>query len=68
MQFIIQQMDLVYYFKQLVNSLLRLLQHFVQSVLGAHFASDVTMGATITLIIFTLLKNKYIKNMSEEIG
>lgn len=32
-------------------------------VVGAHFASDVTMGVTITLVIFTLLKNKYIKNM-----
>ncbi|MGL5641714.1 MAG: phosphatase PAP2 family protein [Paraclostridium sp.] len=31
-------------------------------VVGAHFASDVTMGVTITLIIFTLLKNKYVKN------
>ncbi|MTK11828.1 MAG: phosphatase PAP2 family protein, partial [Clostridiaceae bacterium] len=31
-------------------------------IIGAHFASDVTMGATISLIIFTVLKNKYIKN------
>ncbi|MGL4336512.1 MAG: phosphatase PAP2 family protein [Turicibacter sp.] len=30
-------------------------------VVGAHFASDVTMGVTITLVIFTLIKNKYIK-------
>ena len=32
-------------------------------IVGAHFASDVTMGITITLTIFTLLKNKYIKSM-----
>lgn len=30
-------------------------------IVGAHFASDVTMGVTITLMIFTLLKNKYIE-------
>lgn len=30
--------------------------------LGAHFASDVTMGVTITLVIFTLLKSKYVNN------
>jgi membrane-associated phospholipid phosphatase len=32
-------------------------------IVGAHFASDVTMGVAITLTIFTLLKNKYIKNL-----
>ncbi|MDU5111842.1 MAG: phosphatase PAP2 family protein [Clostridium sp.] len=32
-------------------------------VVGAHFASDVTMGATITLVIFSLLKKKYIKSL-----
>lgn len=31
-------------------------------LVGAHFASDVTMGVSITLVIFTLLKNKYIDN------
>ncbi|MGG7078213.1 phosphatase PAP2 family protein [Clostridium sardiniense] len=31
-------------------------------IVGAHFASDVTMGVTITLVIFTLLKNKYVKD------
>lgn len=31
-------------------------------VVGAHFASDVTMGATITLIVFSLLRKKYIKD------
>lgn len=31
-------------------------------VVGAHFASDVTMGATITLIIFSLLKKKYVNS------
>ncbi|WP_042276347.1 phosphatase PAP2 family protein [[Clostridium] dakarense] len=35
-------------------------------IVGAHFASDVTMGVTITLVIFTLLKNKYIKNWENE--
>ena len=30
-------------------------------IVGAHFASDVTMGVTVTLVIFTLLKEKYIK-------
>ena len=35
-------------------------------VVGAHFASDVTMGVTITLVIFTLLKNKYINNLEEK--
>ncbi|MBU3130995.1 phosphatase PAP2 family protein [Clostridium gasigenes] len=30
-------------------------------VVGAHFASDVTMGVTITLIIFSFLKKKYVK-------
>jgi membrane-associated phospholipid phosphatase len=37
-------------------------------IVGAHFASDVTMGVTITLTIFTLLKNKYIKNMEVKSG
>ncbi|MBZ9685653.1 phosphatase PAP2 family protein [Clostridium estertheticum] len=32
-------------------------------VVGAHFASDVTMGVTITLIIFSLLKKKYVKRI-----
>lgn len=36
-------------------------------VVGAHFASDITMGVTITLVIFTLLKNKYIKNLDENL-
>ncbi|WP_051623435.1 phosphatase PAP2 family protein [Clostridium hydrogeniformans] len=31
-------------------------------IIGAHFASDVTIGATITLLTFTLLKNRYISN------
>ena len=31
-------------------------------VVGAHFASDVTMGATITLITFSLLKKKYVNS------
>lgn len=31
-------------------------------IVGAHFASDVTMGVTVTLIIFAILKSKYIKN------
>ena len=35
-------------------------------IVGAHFASDVTMGVTITLVIFALLKNKYIKNLDDE--
>lgn len=35
-------------------------------LVGAHFASDVTMGVTITLVIFTLLKNKYINNLEEK--
>ena len=35
-------------------------------VVGAHFASDVTMGVTITLVIFTLLKNKYVKKVDDE--
>lgn len=35
-------------------------------VVGAHFASDVTMGVTITLVIFTLLKNKYIDTLEEK--
>lgn len=30
-------------------------------IMGAHFASDVTMGAAISLIIFTVLEEKYIK-------
>lgn len=37
-------------------------------IVGAHFASDVTMGVTITLTIFTLLKNKYVKNMEVKNG
>lgn len=35
-------------------------------IVGAHFASDVTMGVTITLVIFTLLKNKYVKKVDDE--
>ncbi|RDY27692.1 PAP2 family protein [Romboutsia weinsteinii] len=35
-------------------------------VVGAHFASDVTMGVTITLVIFTLLKNKYINKVGDK--
>ncbi|MEG0051090.1 MAG: phosphatase PAP2 family protein [Terrisporobacter sp.] len=35
-------------------------------IVGAHFASDVTMGVTITLVIFTILKNKYVKNTEDE--
>lgn len=35
-------------------------------VIGAHFASDVTMGVTITLVIFTLLKNKYINKARDK--
>lgn len=35
-------------------------------VVGAHFASDVTMGVSITLVIFTLLKNKYINKVRDE--
>lgn len=30
-------------------------------MVGAHFASDVTMGVTITLIIFAILESRYIK-------
>lgn len=30
-------------------------------IVGAHFASDITMGVTISLIIFTILKEKYIE-------
>lgn len=37
-------------------------------IVGAHFASDVTMGVTITLTIFTLLKNKYVKNIEIKNG
>lgn len=32
-------------------------------VVGAHFASDVTMGVTVSLLIFTLLKKKYCKSI-----
>lgn len=35
-------------------------------ILGAHFASDVTMGVTLTLVIFTFLKEKYINNLEGE--
>lgn len=35
-------------------------------IVGAHFASDVTMGVTIALVIFTLLKNKYINNLEDK--
>lgn len=28
-------------------------------IVGAHFASDVLMGATITLMLFYVLKNKF---------
>lgn len=35
-------------------------------VVGAHFASDVTMGVNITLLIFVLLKNKYLNNLDDK--